>query len=134
MEQHSETPSVRCDIQLKAQSAILKTLLPALLKTIQEVTEFMIDVEDDEEIHAHIRELATETVIDEVISLLTRDQSRASRSNMVYDVDGIGIDTLIACYSELTPHKAHKWYAERIGADQERYTHLLRCLPEHIKW
>lgn len=131
MEQHSEMPSVRLDIQLKTQRAILDTLLPALLSTIEQVTSFLVDPDDDAEIRGHLRELATETVIDEVVSLLTRDPQRVSRSNMVYDVDGIGIDTLIACHSELMPHNAREWYAARVGADHDTYMQMLRLLPEH---
>jgi hypothetical protein len=124
-------PSVRLDIQLKTQRAILDTLLPALLSTIEQVTSFLVDPDDDAEIRGHLRELATETVIDEVVSLLTRDPQRVSRSNMVYDVDGIGIDTLIACHSELMPHNAREWYAARVGADHDTYMQMLRLLPEH---
>ncbi|PJF26127.1 MAG: hypothetical protein CUN53_09290 [Phototrophicales bacterium] len=124
-------PTVRLDIQLKTQRAILDTLLPALLNTIEQVTTFMVDPDDDDEIRGHLRELATETVIDEVVSLLTRDLLPASRRRMVHDVDGIGIDTLIACHSELMPDNARKWYAARVGADHDTYMQMLRLLPEH---
>jgi hypothetical protein len=134
MEQHSEMSSVRLDIQLKTQRAILDTLLPALLSTIEQVTTFMVDPDDDDEIRGHLRELATETVIDEVVSLLTRDPQPVSRRRMVYDVDGIGIDTLIACHSELMPDSAHEWYAARVGADYDSYMQMLRILPEHVEW
>jgi hypothetical protein len=133
-EQRSDMPSVRLDIQLKTQRTILNALLPALLKTIEEVTAFMIDPDDDEEIRGHLRELAAETVIDELVSLLTRDPLPASRRRMVHDVDGIGIDTLIACYSELMPHNAREWYAARIGVDHDTYLQMLRALPDHVQW
>lgn len=134
MEKQSEIPSVRLDIQLKTQRAILNTLLPALLNTIEQVTTFMVDPDDDEEIRGHLRELATETVIDEVVSLLTRDPLPVSRQRMVHDVDGIGIDTLIACHNELIPKNARIWYADLIGVDRDTYAHMLRQLPEHIEW
>lgn len=134
MEKQFEIPSVRLDIQLKTQRAILNTLLPALLNTIEQVTTFMVDPDDDDEIRGHLRELATETVIDEVVSLLTRDPLPVSRQRMVHDVDGIGIDTLIACHSELMPDSAREWYAARVGADHDNYMQMLRILPEHVEW
>jgi hypothetical protein len=133
-DQRSDAPSVRLDIQLRTQRAILDRLLPALLETIDEVTAFLINPEDDEEVCGHMRELATETVIDELVSLLTRDPLPASRRRMVHDVDGIGIDTLIACHSELMPHNAREWYAARVSVDHDTYVQMLRTLPNRIHW
>ena len=126
------TPQVRLDLLLHTQREIVRALLPAFLNTIDRVSNYMIDDEDDEDIRGHMRELATETVIDELISLLTRDPARASRQHIVTDVDGIAIDTLIACHSELAPASAQAWYAHRVGVAPEAYHQLIESLPDHV--
>ena len=125
---------VRLDLVMRAQKAILNSLLPALLTAVEEVTNYMYEPDkDDEEIHGHLRELATETVIDELASLLTRDQMHVSRRYTVNDVDGIGIDSLIACYSEVLPENASAWFAQALHVSLDRYRALLDMLPDQME-
>lgn len=131
---HSTSPhGVRVDLLIKAQEAILNHTLPALQRAIEEVTNFMYEPEsDDEEIHDYLREMATETVIDELVRLLTRDPLPASRRYTFNDVDGIGIDTLIACNNELEPENVRAWYAQSLRTSPEHYKNLLEKLPKQM--
>ena len=125
---------VRRDLLLKAQQAVLRHVLPALHAAIDDVTNFVYEPnDDDEEIHGHLRELATETVIDEVVRLLTRDLVPVSQQYLVSDVDGISIDTLIACYGELTEENARQWYAHEMHLDASEYQSLSESLPDHMQ-
>jgi hypothetical protein len=124
---------VRLDLLIKAQDAIFRHVLPALHQTIEEVTNFMYEPDsDDEEIHTYLRELATETVIDELIRLLTRDLVPASRRYTFNDVDGIGIDTLIACHNELETQNVREWFAYSVQTSPEQYKNLLEKLPKQM--
>ncbi len=131
-----ELPSdqgIRLDLRVKTQQAVLNQVLPALRLAIADVTNFVYEPEaDDEEIYGHLRELATETVIDEIVRLLTRDRNPASKQYMVNDVDGIGIDTLIACYGELTPEHARTWFASELDLNSADYKALADSLPDHM--
>lgn len=129
----SDSQDIRRDILLKTQQAILARVLPALHLAIEDVTNFMYEPDgDDEEIHGHLRELATETIIDETVRLLTRDLTRVSKQYMIHDVDGIGIDTLIACYGELLPENARAWFAHELDMDDASYLQLASSLPDHM--
>ncbi|NJO85212.1 MAG: hypothetical protein HC828_22345 [Blastochloris sp.] len=124
---------VRADLVMKAQQQVLVQVLPALRDAIENVTNFMYEPDaDDEEIHAHLRELATETVIDELVRLLTRDTMPPSKRYSVQDVDGIGIDTLIACHSELMPESARAWFAHTLNLDTQVYETVLKMLPTRM--
>jgi hypothetical protein len=125
---------VRLDLLLKTQREIVELVLPALRQAVENVTNFMYEPDyDDEEIHDTLRELATETVIDELVSVLTREKVPVSKQRAVIDVDGISIDTLIACYSELAPHNVQAWYAQRARLTPEAYTAIMNLLPEQMQ-
>ncbi len=125
---------VRLDLMLRAQKAVLTHVLPALLNAIHDVTNYMYEPDkDDEENHAYLRELATETVVDELASLLTRDGTHVSRRYTVSDVDGVAIDSLIACYSELLPENARAYFAQALRITPTRYRTLLEMLPDQME-
>jgi hypothetical protein len=125
---------VRLDLLLKTQREIVEQVLPALHRAIGNVTNFMYEPDkDDEEIHAYLRELATETVIDELVSLLTREEIPASKRRAVVDVDGLSFDTLIACHSELAPDHVQAWYAQRAHLSPEAYTTIMNAIPAQMK-
>ncbi len=124
---------VRLDLLIKTQQTILERVLPALHEAIEEVTNFMYEPEaDDDEIHDHLRELSTETIVNELVRMLTRDPQPVSRRYMVNDVDGIGIDTLIACYSELAPQSVRAWYAQDLKLTDDDYQRLASLVPAHM--
>jgi hypothetical protein len=125
---------VRLDLLLKTQREVIELVLPAIHTAIENVTNFMYEPDqDDEEIHNTLREMATETVIDELVSLLTREEVPVSKQRAVIDVDGISIDTLIACYSELAPDHVQAWYAQRSHLTPEAYTAIMNIIPAQMK-
>ncbi|MFN8527494.1 MAG: hypothetical protein U0670_02650 [Anaerolineae bacterium] len=132
-EESSTESQVRLDLRMKTQQVLLARLLPAMLASIDEVTDFMFEPDlDDEDIHHHLRELATETIIDEVVRLLTRDSHAVSRQYTVQGEDGIAFDTLIASYGELLPERVQGWFARMLNVDQPTYQQLASSLPEHM--
>lgn len=120
---------LRLDVLLKAQAAVLGKVLPALQAAIDEVAAYLIDEDDDAETAAYMRELATETVIDELVSVLTRDPRPVSHTYALVSPDGISTDTLIACHSEVSPASAQRWYASTLGIDAAAHLNLLYTLP-----
>ncbi len=125
---------VRLDLVLRAQKAVLTHVLPALLNAIHDVTHYMYEPDkDDEENHTYLREVATEAVVDELASLLTHDGTHVSRRYTVSDVDGVTIDSLIACYSELLPENARAYFAQALRVTLMRYRELLDAVPDQME-
>ena len=130
--QTSET-GVRLDLLMKAHREIIETVLPALRAAIENVTDFMYEPEaDGEEIHAHLHEWATETVIDELSRLLLHDDIPPSRRLAIVTEDGIEVDTMIAAYDELAPRNVQAWYAYLLGVDLDQYRAWLESIPSHM--
>ncbi len=124
--------SKRLLLTLKAQNEILKHILPAIQQAVDQVVEFMADDDDDEAISNYLRELAVETTIDEMVKMLTRDPEAPSKIYTLRDVDGIVVDTLIACYSELHPEKARRWYAQQMDMTPQQHAQLTAHIPRQL--
>lgn len=133
-EHHSQTTptGIRLDLALRTQQALIDHVLPALHRAIQEVTDFVVDAEDDAEVQHHMQELATEITINELVSLLTRDSTPVSQRYTVTDEDGIGYDTLLACYSELSPESVRRWFIDVLMVSPDEYTVLCASLPDKM--
>jgi len=117
---------------LKAQSEILEQILPAIQQAADNLTAFMSDADDDEEIASHLREAATETLIDELVKLLTRDPQAVSTLYAIRSADGLPIDSLIASYNEVNPERARRWYAQQMQVTPEEHARLTASVPEHL--
>lgn len=119
-------------LMLKAHDQILRRVLPSIQQTADELIEFMSDEDDTEEITHLLREVAVETVVDELVKLLTRDPNPVSAHYILLDKDGIDIDSLIASYGELQPHKAQRWYAQHMGMTPEEHAHMIASMPAQM--
>ncbi len=120
-------------LTLKAQDEIMKRILPAIQEAVDEVVSFMVDPEDDSEVIDFLREEAVETTIDEMVRMLTRDAVAPSQLYSLRDEDGRMLETLIACYSELNPTKARRWYAQHLGITPEEHEQLLQKVPNQLE-
>lgn len=123
----------KLQLTLKAQDEIMKRILPALQAAVDEVVNFMVDPEDDAEVIDFLREEAVETTIDEMVRMLTRDVVAPSQLYSLRDEDGRMLETLIACYSELNPAKARRWYAQQLGITPEEHEQLLQKVPDQLQ-
>ncbi len=123
---------VRIDLALRAQQALIDQVLPVLRRAIDDVTVFMVEAEDDDEVRHHLRELATETVINELVSLLTHDTTPISSHYTVTDEHGIGYDTLLACRSELSSERVRTWFADALHLTPDDYDTLRASLPDKM--
>ncbi len=132
MSESADPNTKRLLLTLKAQNEILQHILPALQQAVDNVVEFMAEADDDEAISNYLRELAVETTIDEMVKLLTRDPEAPSRIYTLRDVDGIVVDTLIACYNELNPERARRWYASQMGMTPQEHAQLTQHIPEQL--
>lgn len=119
-------------LMLKAQDRILQRVLPAIQETADELIAFMADAEDTEEITHLLREVAVETVLDELVKLLTRDPKPVSSRYILLDKDGIDIDSLIASYDELQAHKARRWYARQMDITPEEHAQIIEAMPSQL--
>lgn len=122
----------KLQLMLKAQDEILKHILPAIQHTVDNIVGFMADPDDTEEIIEYLREQAVETTIDEMVKLLTRDAEAPSKIYTLRDKHGIVVDTLIACYNELTPEKARRWYAHTLGMTPQQRERMVADIPEQL--
>jgi hypothetical protein len=118
---------------LKVQAALLEHVLPTLQQTADEIAGFIVEPEDDEENVAALREIAVELMIDELVQILTRDSQPVSKQYTLRDDRGYDIDTLIACYSELQPQAARRWFARRMGLSEVEYRQRLDNMPAALK-
>jgi hypothetical protein len=118
---------------LKVQAALLEHVLPTLQQTADEIAGFIVEPEDDEENVAALREIAVELMIDELVQILTRDSQPVSKQYKLRDDRGYDIDTLIACYSELQPQAARRWFARRMGLSEVEYRQRLDNMPAALK-
>lgn len=119
-------------LMLKAQDQILQRVLPAIQDTADELIAFMSDTDDTEEITHLLREVAVETVLDELVKLLTRDPQPVSTRYILLDKDGIDIDSLIASYDELQAHKARRWYAQQMDMTPEEHAQIIESMPAQM--
>jgi hypothetical protein len=119
-------------LMLKAQDQILQRVLPAIQQTADELIAFMSDEDDTEEITHLLREVAVETVLDELVKLLTRDPNPVSARYILLDKDGIDIDSLIASYDELKPDKARRWYARQMDMTPEEHAESIEAMPAQL--
>lgn len=121
------------DLILKAQEEILAQVLPVIQAAADHVTLFITDSEDDEEIAAYMREVATEAVVDELVKVLTRDPNAVSKIYTAQDADDRPIDSLIACYNELEPLRARRWYAQQMAVSPEERNRMVEALPAQLQ-
>lgn len=117
---------------LKIHRELLEGVLPAIKQAVDNATEYMSDPEDDEEITDYLHELATETLIDELVKLLTRDEEPVSAQYSVRDIAGIDFDTVLACYDEIKPESAKRWFAASLHISPEEYNDLQRQMPSRL--
>jgi hypothetical protein len=119
-------------LMLKTHQEIARLILPAMQQAADHLTQFMSDPEDDAFVTETLRELSTELLIDELVKLLTRDETPISAYYTIKDVDGIAIDSLLASYNELSPDSAHRWFAGSLRTSAEEYHHLQGQIPAHL--
>ncbi len=126
---------IRLDLLMKTHQEIINTVLPALHNAIENVTNFMYEPDaDDEEIHAHLRAWATESLIDELTRLLLHDPIPASRSHAIINAGGIEYDTLMTSYDELAPESVKRWYAHLLGVQVDEYNQWMESIPTRMSY
>jgi hypothetical protein len=92
----------------------------------------MSEEDDTEDITHLLREVAVETVLDELVKLLTRDPQPVSARYILLDKNNIDIDSLIACYVELQPEKARRWYARHMHMTPEEHAQTIAAMPAQM--
>ncbi len=118
---------------LKAQTAILHHVLPSIQQAADELIAYMADEDDDDEIRNYLSELSVETLLDELVKLLTRDPNPVSDRYILLDVDDINIGSLVACYDELQADKARRWYASQMEMTSDEYAQSLEDMPKRLR-
>lgn len=121
-------------LTLKVQDEILTHILPVLKKSVDSVAALITEPDDSEENAAALREIAVEMLIDELVKVLTHDPQEASKRYTFRDQQGSNIDTLIACYNELNPEVARRWFAQQDGLTPEDHARLVRELPDVLSF
>jgi hypothetical protein len=120
-------------LMLKVQEELLRQVLPAMQRAADNVTEFLRDPEDDEEIVNSLQEAAVELLIDELVKVLTRDPQAVSQFYSLRSDDGLNIDTLIACYTELRPESARRFFARMMNMTPDEHARVTREMPQTLK-
>ena len=120
-------------LMLKVQEELLQRVLPAMKQAADSVTEFLRDPEDDAEIVDSLREAAVELLIDELVKVLTRDSQAVSKFYTLRNDGGLNIDTLIACYTELSPDSARRYFARTLDLTPEEHARLAREMPQTLE-
>ena len=120
-------------LRLKVQEELLQHVLPAMQQAADNIADFMRDPEDDEEIINSLQEAAVELLIDELVKVLTRDPQAVSQFYTLQNDGGFTIDTLIACYTELSPASARRYFARTLDMTSDEHSRASRALPQTLE-
>jgi hypothetical protein len=120
-------------LMFKVQDELLRHVLPAMQLAADNITDFVRDAEDDEEIVNSLREAAVELLIDELVKVLTRDPQAVSKFYMLRNDGGLNIDTLIACYTELGPESARRYFARTMDMTADEHARAAREMPQTLE-